>query len=427
MMRVGLSMLSFVLLLIVIVLSVALAWLIYTRQPYEKVYRPDAPTYGERGAYTVGVQQFTITGEDRPLNGWVWYPAQGTPELANYSAFNGVFEASGRANWDAQPRNDGAPYPLVVFSHGSGASPLLSLFFTEHLASQGFVVIATEHPANTMIDRIGSNEAYDDAVVDNYIYRPQDVRRTIDYALDDLNVGALSGMIDAERIAVAGHSFGGYTSFASAGARLNLDALAQWCADNDGVTVGDVRNESALTASNRDVLLADGACYLLDNASRLAELMRLPDVPTGAWPSLGDERISAVIALAPWNAPIFGEENLTEITLPALIMVGSNDNTTKPERDAHNFYSWLGSEDKTLVEFVLGDHSLFVDQCPPVLINAGFYASCSDPVWDLARAHNLTNHLATAFLRATFYDDAGARTALNTAGDAFAGITVQRP
>lgn len=426
-MRVFIGIAITVLIVLVIILGAIVAWLMTTRQPYVEPFRPDAPQFAQRGDYTVGVQRFTISGENRPLNGWVWYPTNGEQDLANYSEFNGVFETSGRANWDATPLADDAPYPLIIMSHGSGSSPLLTLFYTEHLASQGFVVIATEHPANTMLDRLLPAETYDNGVVDNYAYRPQDISRTIDYALDVLNVGALSGMIDAEKIAVTGHSFGGYTTFAAGGARLNFDALQTWCDDNAGVTLGDLRDEAALTTSNRDELLGDGVCYLLDEQARIAELRGYDTVPSGAWDSVGDERISALVALAPWNAPIFGEESLADVTLPILIMVGGNDNTTKPERDARNFYEWLGSEDKTLVEFVLGDHSLFVDHCPPLLINFGSFGACSDPVWDLGRAHDLTNHLATAFLRAQFYDDADAIVALEIENIDYAGLTVQRP
>lgn len=422
-MRLFLGISTVVLLVVVIILGAMLGWLIFSRQPYEEAFRPDAPQYAERGDYTVGVQQFTIPGEGRSLNGWVWYPAEGKQDLANYSEFNGVFETSGRANWNADPLSGNAPYPLLILSHGSGSSPLLTLFYTEHLASHGFVVIAIEHNGNTMIDRLGSQDAYDAAVTDNYVHRPRDVSRAIDYALDVLNTDMLSGMIDADKIAVSGHSFGGYTTFASAGASLNFDALQSWCDENAGVLMADLRDEGLLTASNRDVELAGGVCYLLDDAPRLAELAGLDDVPSGAWESFGDERIGAIVALSPWNAPIFGEESLSQVQLPALILVGSNDNVTQPERDARNFYNWLGSENKTLVEFVSGDHYLFVDNCPPLLINFGAYYACSDPVWDMSRVHDLTNHLATAFLLSTFYGDADASIALENID--FTGVTVQ--
>lgn len=37
---------------------------------------------------------------------------------------------------------------------------------------------------------------------------------------------------------------------------------------------------------------------------------------------------------------------------------------------------------------------------------------CSDPVWDISRAHDLTDHFVTAFLLATLKGDAGATAAL---------------
>lgn len=425
-MRSFLAVSTIVLLLLVIALSAALGWLVFTRQPYEEPFRPDAPQYGQRGEYTVGVQSFTLSGENRPLNAWVWYPAEGEQELANYSEFNGIFETSGRANWDASPVENNAPYPLVIFSHGNGSSPLLSLFFTEHLASYGFVVIGMEHPSNTMLDRLGPEDAYNAASIDNYVYRPQDVSRVIDYALDELNTGALSGMIDPDKIAISGHSFGGYTAFASAGASLNFDDLQIWCDANEGVTIADVRDEIALTAYNRDFQL-DAVCSLIDDAPRLAELSAIDDLPSGAWDSSGDERINALIGLAPYNAPIFGEESLAELQLPALILVGGNDNATYLERDARNFYGWLGSDDKYLAEFALADHYIFNDNCAPLLVNFGAYYACSDPIWDLNRAHDLINHFATAFLLSTYYNDNEATVALEIENVDFVGVTMQHP
>lgn len=425
-MRLFLGISTLLLLIIALGLGAAVYWLTTTRQPYTEPFRPDAPPYAQRGEYTVGVQSFTIEGADRALNGWVWYPSEGEATETVYTEFGGIFETSGIATFEAPPANTAAPYPLIIFSHGSGSSPLLSLFYTEHLASHGFVVIATEHPNNTMIDRIGLFNDYDADVTDNYVYRPQDIRRTIDYALDILNVeDNLAGMIDAENIAVSGHSFGGYTSFAAAGGQLDFSALQNWCDENQAVRVGDVRDESALTSDNRDVLLTGGVCYLQESAERLAELRGLDTVPDGLWDSVGDERISAVLAFAPWNAPIFGETGLANVTVPTLIIVGSNDNTTQPERDARNFYQWVNTNDKMIVELVNGDHSLFIDVCPRTLINFDSYGACSDAVWDLPRAHDLINHISTAFLLSHFYGDSDAATTLDNIE--FTGLRVERP
>ena len=67
-MRMFLGVTSIVLLVLVIALGVALAFLVTTRQPYVEPFRPDAPPFAQRGDYTVGVRNFTITGENRQLS-----------------------------------------------------------------------------------------------------------------------------------------------------------------------------------------------------------------------------------------------------------------------------------------------------------------------------------------------------------------------
>ena len=45
-------------------------------------------------------------------------------------------------------------WPLVIFSHGSGAYRASYIFFTEFLASQGFVVMACDHPGSARYTQI---------------------------------------------------------------------------------------------------------------------------------------------------------------------------------------------------------------------------------------------------------------------------------
>ena len=98
---------------------------------------------GAAGPYAGGVAHMTFTrpstadGTPRAMETWIWYPAQG---------------ASGSVTDDARPATDGGPFPLVIFSHGSGGLPENQSFFTEHLASWGFVVAAPPHPDNTSDD-----------------------------------------------------------------------------------------------------------------------------------------------------------------------------------------------------------------------------------------------------------------------------------
>ena len=66
--------------------------------------------------------------------------------------------------------------PVVAFSHGFFAIRFQSAFLMEHLARHGFVVIATDHPRNTILD------FDDDYTVDVLLERPDDIRHSIDEA-----------------------------------------------------------------------------------------------------------------------------------------------------------------------------------------------------------------------------------------------------
>jgi hypothetical protein len=90
-------------------------------------------------------------------------------------------------------------------------------------------------------------------------------------------------------------------------------------------------------------------------------------------------------------------------------------------------YENLGRTMKSLVMFEDADHSIFADSCNAAswLIEAGIFWACSDPVWDMDRAHDLINHFTTAFLLAVLYEDADAAAALAPDAVAFPGITYE--
>ncbi len=372
--------------------------------------RPDAPQYAKHGPFAVGTREVTIADPKRPLNVTIWYPAlnpQNAPEQTNYTYLG--FTLAGHALRDADPDLSQGPYPLVVFSHGLGGLRLQSLFFTEHLASYGFVVMAADHPDSTAtLSQIltGSGGSTLAQIIENFALRPSDILREIAYA-DVLTAkgGTLAGTIDTQRIALSGHSFGGYTAMAAGGAALDLDELRQWC-----------------SSSPDPKLQPEAVCFLTSADSQLAALRGLTDVPKGVWPPTTDPRIKAVVAMAPWNAPIFGKDGLAAFTVPAMLLVGTKDQATIPERDAYTFYDQIGSRSKTLVTFDDANHYVFVDPCPAALENTPLFPACSDSVWDMNRVHDLINHLTTAYLLATVKGDSDAAKALQPSAVNFVGV-----
>lgn len=104
----------------------------------------------------------------------------------------------------------GTGLPLVVVSHGSGGSHLVHRGLAADLARAGFVVAMPEHPGNnrndnTLVDTLANLE-----------HRPRLVRRVIDWAYADT---ALGPALALDRVAIVGHSMGGYTALAVAGGR----------------------------------------------------------------------------------------------------------------------------------------------------------------------------------------------------------------
>ena len=423
-----LTVLTITLTLAVVALSGVLYWVLLTRTPTPTApFRADAPSLAQPGPYGAGTTTTSLPDAERPLDVWLWYPTAGEPQTESvhtYTSTFGVWASFGYAVPEAAPTTDG-PFPLVVLSHGSGGTPLMHLNLVETLATHGYVVIATEHPGNYTLNQLQGEDTFDANLLENYIRRPQDIVRLLD-AAEQINVeqgNLLTGLIDMEQVAIAGHSFGGYTAFAAAGVPLNTDALADWCAANEDITLADVREPFAYPAAAADESLGNGTCYLLPDVPQIAQFAGYDTPPSGAWDSLGDERIDAIVAFAPWNAPIFGEQSLNTLQKPLLVFVGSADIATEPERDADNFYAWTDSDQKALVTFRNGDHYLYLDECPPLLTNLDYQASCTDSVWDLTRAHDITNHLTVSFLHATFADDEAA--AANLPDADFLGVSIQ--
>ncbi len=387
--------------------------------------------YSARGPYTVGVRDYVIEDADRPLDISVWYPAinpDGVPEETVYDAI--YLDVPGRAIRDAAPAAESGPYPLVIFSHGAGGFRQQSVYFTEHLASYGLVVIASEHPRSNLVtlqaaedqsqaagDASGIQVSVITGIAHDYGQRPLDMLRQIDFA-ETLTTGDgdFAGIIDTGTIAVSGHSFGGYTAMAAGGARLDFDSHAQWCRDPYGFAF-DPAADPVLTQQPVSRDLAQLDCFWNSLRDGIAQARGLDESPAGLWPATTDPRIRAIVALAPWNAPIFGPQGLGAVTIPTMIQVGTADETTPPVIDAYAHFQYINSPDKALVVFKEAEHLLFV--------NTGM-EDIDDAAWDMDTAHELVNHFATAFLLAHLRDDPLASAALAPEAVDFAGIQYAR-
>lgn len=154
------------------------------------------------GPSAVGVRTIEardqVRGRDLPCE--IWYPAEG----AGGTAAGEVCEATAR----------GGPHPLVIFSHHSFGHRRKATFLAIHLASHGYVVAACDHSeviAPELAGRSGETGAQRaDWIVAVVGSRVPDVR----FLLDHLLAGTTGIELDQDRVALAGHSFGGWTVLA---------------------------------------------------------------------------------------------------------------------------------------------------------------------------------------------------------------------
>ncbi len=167
--------------------------------------------------YKAGMRSLTVQDGrgDRPLDGLIWYPTEAPgPARADFDSV--VWVAS-----DVIPDADAAKgmFPFIALSHGMFGNTRNQAWFGAEMARRGFVVAAINHPGtSTWLRDPDQRRALWE--------RPGDITRLIDFAL---RPGALPVRVDPERVFMAGHSLGGFTAMALAGARFDAERLGRFC------------------------------------------------------------------------------------------------------------------------------------------------------------------------------------------------------
>ena len=210
--------------------------------------------------------------------------------------------------------------PVIIISHGLSSKPEHFEEDAQHLASHGYVVAVPQH--------IGSDEQHLQAflkgtsrqvfLIDEFINRPLDISYVID-KLELRNLEQFDGQLALDKVGVFGHSFGGYTALAVAGATIDFDNLEQECA-------------ALITRINTALRLQ----------CRALKLERKDY-------NFRDERVVAVLAHNPVNRSIFGPEGMGQIQIPVLMGAGSYDPATPFVFEQLRSFIWLNSPNKYLM------------------------------------------------------------------------------
>lgn len=209
--------------------------------------------------------------------------------------------------------------PVVIISHGLASRPEDFADVGQYLASYGYVVAIPQHPGSDTKQKEAllngtSREVFD---VKEFIDRPKDISFVID-ELERRNQSEFGGRLDLENVGVAGHSFGGYTALAVAGAEINLSYLKSIC-------------ERPFTGINVSLLLQ---CRALEVS-----------FPTYQF---RDPRVKAILAKNPLNSSIFGQTGLAQIQIPIMISGGNYDPATPFVLEQVRAFTWLTTPDKYL-------------------------------------------------------------------------------
>lgn len=197
--------------------------------------------------------------------------------------------------------------PLVVISHGFGADRRFLGYLAEHLASYEITVAAIEHPASNVawLNQLfaePSTYSRPEGILPatEFIDRPKDVSFLLD-ELEQLNEYSplLKGKLNTHQVVVIGHSLGGYTALALAGASLDLDHLRQFC--DDPTRVG---------LSPTDLVQCSASDLEKDNVN------------------LRDPRVVQIMALNPVMGRVFDSKSLANIQIPTFVLAGTDDSIT---------------------------------------------------------------------------------------------------
>lgn len=191
--------------------------------------------------------------------------------------------------------------PVVIFSHGFHGCNTQSRFLMEALAEDGYAVFAPNHKDASCKHFLRAWRQKPDLPFRNasrwsestYRERGRDIQRLLDALPKDTRYRRL----DWQHVGLAGHSLGGYTVLALA----------------------------------------------------------------GAWPDWQDSRVHAVLALSPYSAPFVAQETLGNISVPVMYQGGTRDSGITPVIDQEGGAYDQTHPPKFFVEFEGAGHFAWTD------------------------------------------------------------------
>lgn len=281
----------------------------------------------EPGPYAVGLRTLVFVDDaraGRTLRVTLWYPAVRPGDAADT-----------RPARDAEPAREGAPYPLMVMSAKSGG------IFGPHLASHGFVV-----SGDIGMD---STDRWRTSLIDF----PLDLLFELDQLAEHPPAG-FDGVIDATRAGALGYSFDGYNSLALSGARVDPAYYLAQCAAADSMEPAPPPwwvTYICEMAGDWDGFVAHAGATLTAGDD-------------GMWRPMTDERIRAVMPMAPEGAWLFGPRGLAAADRPTLLIGATEDDSCLYDLEATFILEHLGGPAPAMISFIGEGHGMIFNATP---------------------------------------------------------------
>jgi predicted dienelactone hydrolase len=165
-----------------------------------------------------------------------------------------------------------------------------------------------------------------------------------------LTEGDLAGMIDTDNVGLMGYSMGADATLEMLGLLRDPVHFASWCAEHPDLATWDCNPPPSHGQTP------------LDEITTYRAQLGLQNTPDGQWAPFGDERIRAVLAMAPGEFPLTTQDMLAAVTTPTMILHGTKDAYCDYEGNAVRIYTDLGTEDRYLISVINGDHTTFTLQ-----------------------------------------------------------------
>lgn len=376
-------------LVLAVSLGLALAAQPAARQNRIDIVTPAAPELAAFGPHAIGVRSLAVLDRnrpdilntqpegptaryDRPLGLEVWYPAAVAPGASNGGQYEVITRdpqiratLSGKAVRNAPAQLAGAPFPLVIVSHGYPGNRFLMSHLGENLASKGYVVVSIDHTDSTYDDQRAFASTLYNRPLDQ-LFALSEVDRLSRSANPDM---FLRGLVDATRAGLIGYSMGGYGVVNAIGGGFSAASATMAAAPPNRL----LAERGAANAAYRDSI---------------------------------DSRIKAAVAIGPWGMQLgfWDAEGLKGIRTPVLFVAGSVDDVSGYEKGTRAVFEGAVNAERYLLTFLNANHNAAAPYPAPMEVmatngtngTASAYSHYADPVWDTTRMNNILQHFVTA-------------------------------